>query len=144
MFIRLILVPSSLLFILIINFEEFLSGIILYVFLLIFVGGLLILLVRRSTIIAQEVNPLFETINIFYIIFISCFFLNIGKNLDWFNRLTRLFLWEFDCWVIIGFIRFLLIIELVLIRWLIMKLKSLTRSLCSFSVVCIVPFQGAG
>ena len=109
------------------------SGLFLFVFMILFVGGLLVLLVSLTCVIRQEQSGtlILTGIAMLFIVFI------IGSQLLFvrgFRSINSLISWlELNVLVLL-LLSYLLGLSLLVIRWALLSYKGITRSACSYSV----------
>lgn len=124
---RLFLVPRS--FILILRFSPLsFSSLVLLIFTIVFIGGLIVLLVRVTTIVFQEQSIIINPVFIF--ILWRFFFLLKNACYNWSQEYSTLFEWLVLPKVIIVRVALVILIRgLVTISFIIIEFKGIARSL---------------
>lgn len=132
---RLILVPSRIVLIFILNIVFSFSGLLSYIFIIIFIGGLIVLLVRVTSIIPQEQGVSFRLLIfimslIIMVVFLTRIFIDWFKGRDSRESYFRPIL--FLDFIKVSFRRrtlAILVICLFILTKVLLEFKGLTRNL---------------
>ena len=109
------------------------SGLFLFIFMMLFVGGLLVLLVRLTCVIRQEQSGILAVAGTIIILLITISMLRLSYR-EIVCGVNPLLSW-LELNVLVALIlSFLLSLSLLVIRWALLSYKGITRRACSYGV----------
>jgi len=124
---RLILIPSSVLLMFGFRFNIFISGFVTYLFMIVFIGGLIVLLVSVASTTQQEQGTSLRVV--YAIISVLLFFLLKERSQDSLERPISFIMWlDYNKRIILLLCFLVLIVGLIVITWIILEFKGITRS----------------
>jgi len=138
---RLILVPTRVGLMLIVRAECEVFGLYIFIFLLIFVGGLLVLLARVSSVLVQEQRALLANINWWWLIgvrLVARGVLSLNNVVDTIASLTG---WVRDPLGLAILLCYFLVVALLVISGLLLFIKTPIRGICFYSVSAQLRFE---